>query len=123
MNLIVFIFLISIIVSIYILLPFFKNYIMASQKDIVALNFDPEYIALVREKDRLIDEIKDIDLDYGLEKLGENDYKELRQKYRLKAAKVIKELESYEELNNISIDSAASKKIDEEIDLIKGNKN
>ena len=123
MNLIVFIFLISIIISIYILLPFLKNYLMASQKDIVALNFDPEHMALVREKDRLIDEIKDIDLDYGLEKLGENDYKELRQKYRLKAAKVIKALESYEELNNISIDSAASKKIDEEIDLIKGNKN
>ena len=123
MNLIVFIILISIIISIYILLPFLKNYLMVRRKDIAALNIDPEHMALLREKDRLIDEIKDIDLDYGLEKLGESDYKELRQKYRLKAAKVIKELESYEELNNMSIDSAASKKIDEEIDLIKGNKN
>ena len=123
MNLIIFIILISIIISIYILLPFLKNYLMARRKDIAALNIDPEHMALLREKDRLIDEIKDIDLDYGLEKLGESDYKELRQKYRLKAAKVIKELESYEELNNMSIDSAASKKIDEEIDLIKGNKN
>ena len=96
---------------------------MVNRTDINPLDIDPEHIALLREKDRLIDEIKDIDLDYGLEKLGESDYRELRQKYRLKAAKVIKELESYEELNNKSIDSAASKKIDEEIELIKGNKN
>lgn len=123
MNLIVFIILISIIISIYILLPFLKNYLMAGRKDIPAFDINPEHKAILREKDRLIDEIKDIDLDYGLEKLGENDYKELRHKYRLKAAKVIKEIESYEKLKNINIDSAASKKIDEEIELIKGNKN
>ena len=122
MKLIVFILIISIIISLYILFPMVKKFLMNNKIELNPSDSDPEHKNLLREKDQLLDEIKDIDLDYGLEKLGENDYKELRQKYRLKAAQVIKKIENYEELHDISIDSAVSKKIDDEIELIKDTK-
>jgi len=67
-----------------------KKFLMNNKIELNPSDSDPEHKNLLMEKDQLLDEIKDIDLDYGLEKLGENDYKELRQKYRLKAAQVIK---------------------------------
>ena len=99
-----------------------KKFLMNNKIEFNPSDSDPEHKNLLMEKDQLLDEIKDIDLDYGLEKLGENDYKELRQKYRLKAAQVIKKIENYEELHDISIDSVVSKKIDDEIELIKDTK-
>jgi hypothetical protein len=99
-----------------------KKFLMNNKIELNPSDSDPEHKNLLMEKDQLLDEIKDIDLDYGLEKLGENDYKELRQKYRLKAAQVIKKIENYEELHDISIDSVVSKKIDDEIELIKDTK-
>ena len=99
-----------------------KKFVMNNKIELNPSDADPEHKNLLREKGQLLDEIKDIDLDYGLEKLGENDYKELRQKYRLKAAQVIKKIENYEELHDISIDSVVSKKIDDEIELIKDTK-
>ncbi len=122
MKLIVFILIISIIISLYILYPMVKKFLMNNKIELNPSDSDPEHKNLLMEKDQLLDEIKDIDLDYGLEKLGENDYKELRQKYRLKAAQVIKKIENYEELHDISIDSVVSKKIDDEIELIKDTK-
>ncbi len=122
MKLIVFILIISIIISLYILYPMVKKFLMNNKIELNPSDSDPEHKNLLMEKDQLLNEIKDIDLDYGLEKLGENDYKELRQKYRLKAAQVIKKIENYEELHDISIDSVVSKKIDDEIELIKDTK-
>ncbi len=122
MKLIVFILIISIIISLYILYPMVKKFLMNNKIELNPSDSDPEHKNLLMEKDQLLDEIKDIDLDYGLEKLGENDYKELRQKYRLKAAQVIKKIENYEELHDISTDSVVSKKIDDEIELIKNTK-
>lgn len=122
MKLIVFILIISIIISLYILFPMVKKFLMNNKIELNPSDSDPEHKNLLMEKEQLLNEIKDIDLDYGLEKLGENDYKELRQKYRLKAAQVIKKIENYEELHDISIDSVVSKKIDDEIELIKDTK-
>ena len=122
MKLIVFILIISIIISLYILFPMVKKFLMNNKIELNPSDSDPEHKNLLMEKDQLLNEIKDIDLDYGLEKLGENDYKKLRQKYRLKAAQVIKKIEDYEELHDISIDSVVSKKIDDEIELIKNTK-
>ena len=99
-----------------------KKFLMNNKIELNPSDSDPEHKNLLMEKDQLLNEIKDIDLDYGLEKLGENDYKKLRQKYRLKAAQVIKKIEDYEELHDISIDSVVSKKIDDEIELIKDTK-
>jgi len=122
MRLILFIIIISILFSFYILLPFLKKYLSNNKIVINPSDFDPEHRNLLREKDQLLNEIRDIDLDYGLEKLNQKDYKELRQKYRLKAALVIKELKHYEELHEINIDSIASKRIDDEVELIKNSK-
>lgn len=122
MKLIVFILIISILISLYILYPMVKKFLMDNKIEFNPSDSDPEHKNLLGEKEQLLNEIKDIDLDYGLEKLGENDYKELRQKYRLKAAQVIKKIENYEELHDISIDSVVSKKIDDEIELIKDTK-
>jgi len=122
MKLIVLILIISILFSLYILLPFLKKYLLNNKIENNTSDIDPEHKNLLKEKDRLINDIRDIDLDYGLEKLGEKDYKELRQKYRLKAAHVIEEIEHYEDLNKLNIDSPVSKKIDDEIDLIKKSK-
>ena len=99
-----------------------KKFLMNNKIELNPSDSDPAHKNLLMEKDQLLNEIKDIELDYGLEKLGENDYKELRQKYRLKAAQVIKKIENYEELHDISIDSVVSKKIDDEIELIKDTK-
>lgn len=119
MNLIVIVVLISISISIYILFPIIKKYLINTEVEIDNSGTDPEYKNLIREKDQLLNEIMDIDLDYGLEKLGDKDYKELRQKYRLKAAGVIKKIENYEKLHNTEIDMVLSKKIDDEIENFK----
>lgn len=98
--------------------PLVKKFLVAGEDGAENTGTDPEYINLLREKDQLLNEIRDIDLDYGLEKLGEGDYRELRQKYRLKAAGVIKKIENYE---NTAIDPVLSKKIDNEIEKIKSS--
>lgn len=50
--------------------------------------------ALHARKESLYSAIRDIDLDYGLGKLTEGDYEELRQKYRVEAASVLKEIDA-----------------------------
>lgn len=46
------------------------------------------------QKDSLYSAIRDIDLDHGLGKLTQEDYDDLRRKYRLEAASVLKEIDS-----------------------------
>jgi len=122
MNLIVFIIIISLLTSLYVLYPLVRKYLLNSKIDYELSDTDPDYKFLIREKDQLLNEIKDIDLDFGLEKLNEHDYQELRQKYRNKAAGVIKEIEIYEKLHNLKLDPVSSQNIDDEIEKIKSKK-
>ena len=50
--------------------------------------------ALENRKENLYAAIADMDFDYGLGKLSEEDYRELRDKYRMDAARVLKEIDS-----------------------------
>jgi hypothetical protein len=122
MNLFVLIFIISIVISIFIIYPLLRKYLWNNELELKEPFADPKYTNLLREKDLILNEIKDIDLDYGLEKLNENDYKELRQKYRIKAAEIIKKIESYQKLSDFKIDTVISGNIDKEIEARKATK-
>lgn len=56
---------------------------------------------LTEQKELYISEIKDIEFDYGLGKLSKNDYKELLQSYKLKAASVIKKMDEIKKDKNL----------------------
>ncbi len=122
MSLIIIILIISILTSLYVVFPLVRKYLFTGVVELELPNTDPEYRFLLREKDQLLSEIMDIDLDFGLEKLDEKDYRELRYKYRVKAADVIKKIELYENVNHVNIDKDESMKIDDEIEKIKNKK-
>ncbi|MFI5323098.1 MAG: zinc ribbon domain-containing protein, partial [Thermodesulfobacteriota bacterium] len=50
--------------------------------------------ALHARKDSLLNAIKDIEFDHGLGKLSDEDFEELRGKYRVEAAQVLKEIDA-----------------------------
>lgn len=122
MNLFVLIFIISIVISLFIVYPLLRKYLWDNEIELKSPFADPNYTSLLREKDLILNEIKDIDLDYGLEKLNEKDYKELRQIYRIKAADIIKKIDSYQKLSDIKIDTVISSNIDKEIEARKAVK-
>lgn len=45
---------------------------------------------LVQEKEKLLDAIRELDLDFATGKLSEEDYRELRERYKSQAALVLK---------------------------------
>ena len=115
MNLILLIVVISVVISLYVLFPIFSKYLFDTGIDFDVPADNPEYDRLVREKDQVLNEIKDIELDYGLGKLDEGDYKELRNKYRARAAELIKKIDKYNEQPNFDINSENTIKIEKEI--------
>lgn len=87
---------ISGLTALFIALPFF----LKSKNS--ANDFDEErqedpalrrFRKLEVQKDSLYSAIRDIDLDFGLGKLTKEDYDDLRRKYRLEAAEVLKEID------------------------------
>ena len=100
-----------------------RNYLFSNTPETELTGSDPEYSNLLTEKEQVLNEIKDIDLDYGLEKLDENDYRELRKKYRYRAAEIIKKIDEYEKKYDAGIDQQLSVKIEEEVRLRKQNQN
>jgi zinc ribbon protein len=88
---------ISGITALFIALPFFLGSRKEGTTEIEANNTaDPamERINNLRvRKESLYSAIRDIDLDYALGKLTAEDYEELRQKYRIEAASVLKEID------------------------------
>ena len=115
MNLILLIVIISVVISLYVMFPIFSKYLFDTGIDSDIPEDNPEYDRLVREKDQVLNEIKDIELDYGLAKLDEGDYKELRNKYRAMAAELIKKIDKYNEQPNFDINSENTMKIEKEI--------
>ena len=115
MNLILLIVIISVAISLYVLFPIFRKYLFEAGVDLEILADDPEYVRLTREKDQVLNEIKDIDLDFGLGKLDESDYQELRNRYRARAAGLIKKIDLYNEDLSMDINSEINREIEKEI--------
>lgn len=93
---IIIVFILSIVISFFISYPLLRQSINLRNNGGDKENKNYEYLRLINEKDSVLNEIKDIELDYGLGKLNEKDYMELREKYRYKAADLIKKIENME---------------------------
>lgn len=92
--------LLVLIISFYVSYPFFFE--VRSSISNTERNFSPELLEkLIEQKSLYLSEIKDIEFDYGLGKLNEQDYKELLQKYKFKAAAIIEKIENIEESKNL----------------------
>ncbi len=85
--------------AIYIALPFFlKSGAQENEFSVISdvRTVDPtaeKLKSLDNQKEALYSAIKDIEFDYGLGKLSEDDYGELKNKYKLEAAAVLKEMD------------------------------
>jgi len=110
----------SIVISLYVILPLIRGYITLdssgyeiSPNDNIDYN---EYIELIKKRDLILNEISDIDFDFGLGKLNTNDYNEIKDKYRYRAAEIFKEIDDFEE---VKIDTDESDRIEKEILKVK----
>ena len=84
--------LLVIFISFYITFPYFFGY--KEKANTEKLNSrEMEIYKLENLKNLYLNEIKDIEFDYGLGKLSEDDYRELLSKYKLKTAGVIKAID------------------------------
>ncbi len=84
---------ISVAVSLYVIMPLLRG--PAPGRDASSDNASrDELLGLEEKKDMMISEILDIDLDYQLGKLSSQDYSEIKNKYSLKAAELLKQIES-----------------------------
>ena len=111
---------VSIAISLYVILPLIKGYIklessMYDINQIDNVNYN-EYIDQIKKRDLILDEIRDIDFDFGLGKLNSYDYNEIKDKYRYKAAEIFKQIDEIEEFK---IDTDESDSIEKEILQVK----
>ncbi|MGI9535141.1 MAG: hypothetical protein ACR2NW_09330 [Thermodesulfobacteriota bacterium] len=122
METIIVILVISIGISLYVIIPLLRAYIIRGSafKEINPLdNIDyNEYYNLIKKRDLVISEIRDIDFDYGLGKLNLNDYNEIKNKYRYRAAEIFKKIDEIEE---IKIDTEKLNSIENEILQVKNS--
>ncbi|MEK6223327.1 MAG: zinc ribbon domain-containing protein [Thermodesulfobacteriales bacterium] len=87
---------ISAAVAIYIVLPFFlKSGAQGNDFPVMSgVKTTAEKLkSLDNQKEALFSAIRDIDFDYSLGKLSKEDYEELKSKYKLEAAGVLKEMD------------------------------
>ena len=120
MSYIIVILIISFAISLYVVIPLIRGrFTKGHQSDEISLldelNHDG-YFDLIKKRDLLINEIRDIDFDFGLGKLNTRDYNEIKDKYRYKAASILKEIDDIE---YIKIDSNKSDSIENEILQVK----
>lgn len=90
---------ISAAIAIYIALPFFLksraqgNKFPAAYAVEIADPITEKLKSLDNQKEALFSAITDIDFDYGLGKLSKEDYEELKNKYKLEAGGILKEMD------------------------------
>lgn len=106
MNIII-ILIITVFVAIYIALPFFfrRKELDTFPSESEVAHQDPiieKLKNLNNQKDSLYAAIKDIEFDYGLGKLSQEDYQELNAKYKNEAASVLKEIDSIEKEGGVN---------------------
>lgn len=78
-------------VSAFICLPFFRS---GNNTEFYSFDGISTLEKLNEKKNIYISEIKDIEFDYGLGKLSEEDYNELLENYKTKAAEIMEITES-----------------------------
>lgn len=96
-----------ILVSLFVCYPYFLN---RKEENIGSFSGISEIEKLNEKKDLYISEIRDIEFDYGLGKLSENDYKVLLETYKAKAADVMEKLEKIDESEKNEIISSEIEK-------------
>ena len=80
----------------YILAPFMKPmqaWLQTSSEE------DESIASLKAKKDSFLRAIKDIDFEYASKKINDEDYRDLKNHYSLKAAEIIKKLEKMQDVN------------------------
>lgn len=86
----------SAVVAVYVLYPIFAvsygNQSRPANRS--GLTSRTEIRNLIDEKERIYSELRDIEFDYRLGKITDEDYRELNRRYKLKAARVIEKLEN-----------------------------
>lgn len=93
---------ITALVAIYIIWPFFLGRKSQNNEQLRTDNPSPEsdlqqkLKSLDNHKENLYAAIKDIEFDYGLGKLSKEDFDELSNKYKIEAANVLKEIDQTE---------------------------
>lgn len=112
--------------SVFIIIPFLIKYKSVHLDDSAndqepksAIDLNKEIISLEGEKNKLYSDLKDIEFDYNLGKITENDYKELRSKYMDRTAELLRKIDEI----NIKPGSGIGDVIEDEINNFKKNVN
>ena len=87
-----------IIVCVYVCYPFFfgnkpSDLYIEDNEQLFSNGKDSSLKHLEDEKDNIYRGIKEIEFDFGLGKLSDEDYKELRQQYIYQASQIVKKIE------------------------------
>ena len=104
---------IVLLVSVYITYPFFVKSGDSNKVIYDEASDNLEFNMLQNQKDIYLEEIKDIEFDYGLGKLSEEDYKELISKYKVKAATILESIDKFKEKDQKSIENEIEDRISE----------
>ncbi len=86
---------IGFLILVYVLAPFMKPRKAWLE---TASEEDASVALLTAKKDSYLIAIKDIDFEYTSKKINDEDYKELRNHYSLKAAEIMKKLEKMQDV-------------------------
>ncbi len=112
--------------SVFIIIPFLIKYKSVHLDDSAndqepksAIDLNKEIISLEGEKNKLYSDLKDIEFDYNLGKITENDFKELRSKYMDRTAELLRKIDEI----NIKPGSGTGDVIEDEINNFKKNVN
>ncbi len=112
--------------SVFIVIPFLIKYKSVHLDDSTndqepksAIDLNKEIISLEGEKNKLYSDLKDIEFDYNLGKITENDYKELRSKYMDRTAELLRKIDEI----NKKPGSGIGDVIEDEINNFKKNVN
>ncbi len=87
--------LISILVTIYVTFPLFVEYGSgeSGKEHLTDDSLNRRILNLNSEKERIYSELRDIEFDYKLGKITDDDYRHLNNKYKMRAADIIKEID------------------------------
>ncbi len=96
---------ISLVISLFVIMPLVRGLITEDsverdKKTSSDGSYKEDLYDLERKKDLIISEIVDIDFDYGLGKLNHQDYNEIKEKYKLKAAEILNQIDKVKKVGS-----------------------
>lgn len=81
----------------FVLMPLFsKDYIAFDQRDEKTIKLD----ALVSKKNKLYTDIKDLDFEYNIGKMADDDYRSLRKQSMAEVTDVIRQIDAYGDVSS-----------------------